>query len=127
MLPNTLYEIRGYPYIESPITTAGKYVNAREFHHIKTALDSRFRGNDGSLRFCLPQFVKDLHEKLLVLQADGEEDRFQGPGVGGVSRGLDVQLGPVEEAVEGLLVFLAERPAEFLPRVVLPFQNLAEW
>jgi hypothetical protein len=39
---------------------------------------------------------------------------------------MDVQLGVVEEAVEGLLVFLAQSPAKFLPLLELPFQNLAE-
>jgi hypothetical protein len=46
MLPNTLYEIRGDPDVKSSITTAGKHVNAWEFHLGMAALDSRFRGND---------------------------------------------------------------------------------
>jgi hypothetical protein len=55
-----------------------------------------------------------------MFQADGKEDGFQRPGVGSVSRGLDVQLGSVEEAVEGFLVLLAQGPPELLPPFVLP-------
>ena len=47
MLPDSLYEIRGYPYIEGSITAAREDIDTRGFRHVPVALDSRFRGNDG--------------------------------------------------------------------------------
>jgi len=49
MLPHTFQKIRSYSYIKSSITAAGKYVNAGYLQHVKIALDSRLRGNDGPL------------------------------------------------------------------------------
>jgi hypothetical protein len=47
--------------------------------------------------------------------------------MGSANRGVGVQPGPVEEAVEGFLVFPAQGPPEFLPRLALPLPNFVEW
>jgi hypothetical protein len=45
-----------------------------------------------------------------MFQTDGQKDGFQWPGMGHVNSGLVVEFGPVEKAIEDLLVFFAQSP-----------------
>jgi hypothetical protein len=54
-----------------------------------------------------------------VFQEHGQEHGFQGPGVGSVDPGLEVQAGQFEEAVKVSLVLPAQRPAELAPALPL--------
>jgi hypothetical protein len=61
---------------------------------------------------------------LLMLKEHGHEHGLQGPGVGGVNPGLEVQPGRLKEPVEVSLVFLPEGPAEFAPALPFLFPHL---
>ncbi len=63
------------------------------------------------------ELTQDIAEHFFVFQDDGEEDRFHGPGMGHVNGGVCVAFGPVEEAVKGFLVFLAQALAKISPKI----------
>jgi len=62
-----------------------------------------------------------------MLKQHGQQHGLQGPGVGGVHPGLEVQPGQLEEPVEMRLVLPAQRPAEFLPAAPLLLPDMAVW
>ena len=73
------------------------------------------RGQSLRLLFCsLPKLAEDLFDDISLFQANGREDGFHGPGIGHVDPGAGVHFGPVEKAVESLLIFFAQGPPEWL-------------
>ncbi len=59
-----------------------------------------------------------------MFQADGQEDGFHGPGIGHVDSGAGVHFGPVEKAVECLLVFFAQGPPKWFQPFPFSFNNV---
>ena len=58
--------------------------------------------------FHLPEAFFQGAQGLLVFQEHGQDHGFQGPGVGGVHPGLEVQAGQFKEPVQVDLVLAAQ-------------------
>jgi len=65
------------------------------------------------LRLLLLQPSQDFLDYLPLFQADGQKNGFHRSGIGHVDSGAVVHFGPVKEAVECLLVFLAKGPPKW--------------
>ena len=66
---------------------------------------------------CVPflELTQDIAQHFFVFQAEGKENCFQWPGMGHVKGGREMEFGPVEKAIKGLLIFFAQPLSKLLP------------
>jgi hypothetical protein len=86
---------------------------------------SRKQGQIG-LRIFLFELTQNLLDHLPVFQTDGQKDGFHWPGTSHVNSSMGMEFGPVEKAIEGLLVFFAQSPSKGFPPFPFGFQNMPE-
>jgi hypothetical protein len=72
------------------------------------------------------ELTQDIPENFFVFQADGKENGFLWSWMRHVNGGRCMEFGPVEEAIEGFLVFFAQNFAKFFPPSALFLQNMTE-
>jgi hypothetical protein len=60
------------------------------------------------LRIPFLELSLDISEHFFVFQADGEENNFQWIWMRHINCRRGMKFGPVEKAIKGLLVFLAQ-------------------
>ena len=78
-----------------------------------------------TLRLLVLELGQDLLDHLSVFQADGNQDGVHWPGIGHVDSGAGVHFGPVEEAIERLLIFFAQSSSKRFQPFTFGFHNMA--